>query len=78
MKLFLWYAVEGIFEPAHDLAGLVIVAENMGEALTGWHEYCEGTSRRNACRDLPKPDRSYEVDPYSKSEIIILANAGAA
>ena len=92
MKLFLWDDVDRVTSNHHDSAGIVIIAGSLLEAQDLWTarkvelaelakedwavQYVAGIHYELELERLPEPDRTYEVDPYSKEEVFIFPNAG--
>lgn len=78
MKLFVW---TGAALQTDFIGGLIVVAADLEHARIDWrdHHYLRDALFRDCVpRELPAPDRAYEVDPYSRSEIIVFSGPGAA
>ena len=79
MKLFLWTHLQHEYSDGCcsgvSTHACVIVAAHLDDARAQWHEdVCLSSSLLSLvpCGELPLPDRTYEVDPYSKEEVLIL------
>lgn len=73
MKLFIWEDIDGITDMWHDGGGLVIVAEDLADALAQWTARSEIGGTRDV---LPEPDQVYELTGESERKVFVFPNAG--